>query len=53
MCPKNKNGICAMIDLNPNELDCVNSEDCVGTNWPRCSVYNSQFFFDRNDSFIR
>jgi hypothetical protein len=52
MCPQLKDTICRMVDMGPEHLDCVQEEHCLGDGWPGCSVYISQFFFDRNDEFI-
>ena len=52
MCPKLNNMICTVVDIGPTNLDCASEEQCHGNNWPNCSVYFSQFFFDKNDEFI-
>jgi hypothetical protein len=52
MCPQLKDTICGMADIGPEHLDCVQEEHCLGDGWPGCSVYISQFFFDRNDNYI-
>ena len=53
MCPRLKNTICTMVDIGPTHLDCVSEGHCNGEGWPDCSVYISQFFFDRNDEYIQ
>ncbi len=52
MCPKLKGAICSMVELSPNNLVCVDASDCFGGDWQHCSVYVSQFFFDKNDEFV-
>jgi hypothetical protein len=53
MCPKMKGAVCSLVDISPHSLECVSVRDCFGGDWPTCGVYVSQFFFDRNDEFVR
>jgi hypothetical protein len=52
MCPHMKGMICRMVDVEPEHLDCVRGENCLGDGWKSCGVYISQFFFDKNDELI-
>ena len=52
MCPQLKDVICRIVDIGPEHVECVTEDHCLGEYWPDCSVYVSQFFFDKNDEFV-